>query len=151
MAGKNNHLGVPPFGAGTWLPSPGAAGWSAPRPPRSSAPVTLPAGTRITTHLIGLFRIHISSERTPPVCSGRSAGQKRSPCAGCMIRIHSFAEPNFDFDLFFVRPSRVTFSFLLDGSDRPSSCSFSVLLVSDSTFSTFAIYMCETKKNKKEV
>ena len=31
-------------------------------------------------------------------------GQKRSPCAGCMIRTHSFAEPNFNFDLFFVRP-----------------------------------------------
>ena len=90
--------------------------------------------------------LHAAFFRAPQTGSG----QKRSPCAGCMIRIHSFAEPNFDFVIRFFAPFWCRVFSSWTAQIVLMSFFLSVLLVSFPFFSVLTVLMRELKKIKND-
>ena len=78
-------------------------------------------------------------------------GQKRSPCAGCMIRIHSFAEPNFDFVIRFFAPFWCRVFSSWTAQIVPHRALFSVLLVESPFFQASNTPCTNSKKIKKRL
>lgn len=115
--------------------------------PITPASAFAPGPVCVNLAVIGLFRIHISSDRTPPCYAVADQPGRNAPRAPCVSGHAFLAKPDFNF------LSRVHFFlfslFFWTAQIAPVSCPFSLSSCRISVFSVLTFHMYETKKNKK--